>query len=77
MPTHQIDALAADGVRFTDANVTAASCSPSRAGLMSGRYQKRFGLEFNRSGAAITHRMSRGLDPAAVALADAFHLLEG
>jgi len=72
IPTPHIDALAADGVRFTDAYVTAASCSPSRAGLISGRYQQRFGFEFNTSGAAITHRTSRGLDPAAVTLADVF-----
>ena len=44
IPTPHIDALAADGVRFTDAYVTAATCSPSRAGLMSGRYQQRFGF---------------------------------
>ena len=70
IPTPHIDALARGGARFTDAYVTAASCSPSRAGLMSGRYQQRFGFEFNTSGAAITHRLGRGLDPAAVTLAD-------
>ncbi len=72
IPTPHIDALAAGGVRFSDAYVTAASCSPSRAGLISGRYQQRFGFEFNTSGAAITHRTSRGLDPAVVTLADIF-----
>ena len=72
IPTPHIDALAAGGVRFTDAYVTAASCSPSRAGLVSGRYQQRFGFEFNTSGGAITHRTSRGLDPAAITLADVF-----
>ena len=56
IPTPHIDALAAGGVRFTDAYVTAATCSPSRAGLMSGRYQQRFGFEFNTSGGAITYR---------------------
>ena len=72
IPTPHIDTLAAGGVRFSDAYVTAASCSPSRAGLMSGRYQQRFGFEFNTAGAVITHRTSRGLDPAAVTLADVF-----
>ena len=72
IPTPHIDALAAGGVRFTDAYVTAATCSPSRAGLMSGRYQQRFGFEFNTSGGAITYRESRGLDPAVVTLADVF-----
>ena len=70
IPTPHIDALAAGGVQCMDAYVTAASCSPSRAGLMTGRYQQRFGFEFNTSGGAITHRLSRGLDPAVVTLAD-------
>jgi arylsulfatase A-like enzyme len=70
IPTPHIDALASGGVRFTDAYVTAASCSPSRAGLMSGRYQQRFGFEFNTAGGAITHRLGRGLDPSAVTIAD-------
>ncbi|MDZ4693348.1 sulfatase-like hydrolase/transferase [Terricaulis sp.] len=45
--TPHIDALAADGVRFTNGYVTAAVCAPSRAALLSGRYQQRFGYEFN------------------------------
>lgn len=47
IPTPNIDSLAAQGVRFTRAYATAATCSPSRAGLLSGRYQQRFGFEFN------------------------------
>jgi arylsulfatase A-like enzyme len=45
--TPNIDALAAAGVRFTDGYVAAAVCSPSRAGLMTGRYPQRFGYHFN------------------------------
>lgn len=45
--TPRIDSLAANGVRCTAAYVTAPQCSPSRAGLMSGRYQQRFGHEGN------------------------------
>ena len=71
IPTPHIDALAKSGIRFTDAYVTAASCSPSRAGLMSGRYQQRFGFEFNTSGAAITQRLGRGLSPSAITLPEA------
>lgn len=70
IPTPHIDALAHEGARLTDAYVTAASCSPSRAGLITGRYQQRFGFEFNTSGGRITHRLYRGLDPAAITLAE-------
>lgn len=50
IPTPHIDALAASGVRFTDGYVTAAVCAPSRAALLSGRHQSRFGFEFNPVG---------------------------
>ena len=45
--TPNIDLIATNGVRFTAGYVTAPQCSPSRAGLMSGRYQQRFGHEGN------------------------------
>lgn len=45
--TPHIDQLAKEGVRFTDAYVTGPYCSPTRAGLLTGRYQQRFGHEFN------------------------------
>jgi arylsulfatase B len=51
IPTPQIDAIARNGVRCTNGYVTAAYCSASRAGLMSGRYQNRFGFESNPIGA--------------------------
>ena len=51
IPTPQIDELAAGGVRFTSGYVTAAFCAASRAGLLTGRYQTRFGFEFNPTGA--------------------------
>ena len=70
IPTPNIDSLGKQGVRFSNAYVTAASCSPSRAGLMSGQYQQRFGFEFNTAGGAITHRLHRGLDPSVVTMAD-------
>src|SRR3954466_9789566 len=47
IPTPNLDALAASGVRFTSGYVSAPYCSPSRAGLLTGRYQQRFGHEFN------------------------------
>jgi arylsulfatase B len=47
IPTPHIDSIAANGVRFTDGYVSAPYCAPSRAGLMTGRYQTRFGHERN------------------------------
>src|SRR5262245_58776075 len=47
IPTPRIDALARSGVRFSDGYVSCPVCSPTRAGLMTGRYQQRFGHEFN------------------------------
>jgi arylsulfatase A-like enzyme len=45
--TPNLDQLARAGVRFTRGYVTAPQCTPSRAGLMSGRYQNKFGVEQN------------------------------
>jgi len=47
VPTPNIDSLARNGVRFTDGYVSCAVCSPSRVALLTGRYQHRFGHEFN------------------------------
>lgn len=47
IPTPQIDSLAKHGVRCTNGYVSGPYCSPTRAGLMTGRYQQRFGHEFN------------------------------
>ncbi|MFN0107113.1 MAG: sulfatase-like hydrolase/transferase [Bryobacteraceae bacterium] len=47
VPTPHIDSLARNGTRFTDAYVSCAVCSPSRAAMLTGRYQHRFGHEFN------------------------------
>ncbi len=56
-PTPHLDALASGGVRFRQGYVTAPFCCPSRAGLLTGRYQTRFGHELNVVG-------KRNLDPA-------------
>lgn len=50
LPTPALDALALEGVRFTAGYVTAPFCAASRAGLLTGRYQTRFGFEFNPIG---------------------------
>ena len=43
--TPHLDALARSGARMTAGYVTAPQCSPSRAGLLTGRYQQRFGFD--------------------------------
>jgi len=48
--TPNLDQLARDGVRFASGYVSAPQCVPSRAGVLTGRYQQRFGLEENRGG---------------------------
>jgi arylsulfatase A-like enzyme len=47
VPTPNIDALAASGVRCTSGYVSAPYCSPSRAGFLTDKCQTRFGHEFN------------------------------
>ena len=47
LPTPHIDSIAHNGVRFTDGYVTCPVCAPSRAGLLTGRYQQRFGFSDN------------------------------
>jgi arylsulfatase A-like enzyme len=60
--TPNIDSLARDGVRLTDFYANAASCTPTRAGLISGRYQQRSGLE-----APLGHRASKDAERGLVA----------
>ena len=47
IPTPNIDKIASQGVKFTNAYVSYAVCGPSRAGLITGRYQDRFGFGRN------------------------------
>ncbi|MEM6980072.1 MAG: sulfatase-like hydrolase/transferase [Planctomycetota bacterium] len=50
IPTPAIQSLARDGVTCMSGYVTSSYCSPSRAGLMAGRYQSRFGYDHNPTG---------------------------
>jgi arylsulfatase A len=43
--TPNVDSLARDGIRLTDFYANGATCSPTRSGLISGRYQQRFAIE--------------------------------
>src|SRR5271156_5439063 len=61
IPTPNIDALAKKGVRFSSGYVSGPYCSPTRAGLMTGRYQTRFGHEWNEG---------KGTDPFGLPLSE-------
>ncbi|MFT4558418.1 MAG: arylsulfatase A-like enzyme, partial [Planctomycetaceae bacterium] len=72
IPTPNIDSIAADGIRFTSGYVTAPFCSASRAGLLTGRYQTRFGYEFNPIGAD-NEDPNAGLPPSQKTIANHLH----
>lgn len=72
IPTPHIDSIAENGIRFTQGYVTAAYCSASRAGLMTGKYQTRFGYEFNPVG-ALNEDPDAGLPVSERTLADHLH----
>ncbi len=69
IPTPHIDQLAAHGIRFTNGYVTNSYCSPSRAGLLTGRYPNRFGYETNLIGAQ-NEDPNLGLPPKETTLAE-------
>jgi arylsulfatase A-like enzyme len=69
VPTPNLDSIASNGVRFTSGYVSAPVCSPSRAGLITGRYQTRFGHECNHP---LADRASVGLPVDQKTIADWF-----
>lgn len=70
LETPHINALAKSGVIFTDAHVSSTVCAPSRAGLITGKYQQRFGFEANHTGDK--HSGDIGLSDDIVTMADIF-----
>lgn len=70
LDTPEIDKLAKEGVIFTDAHVSATVCAPSRAGIMTGKYQQRFGFEANNTGDEQSGDI--GLSDDVVTLAEVF-----
>lgn len=73
VPTQYIDSIASGGVRFTDGYVTCPVCSPSRSAVMTGRYQQRYGHEFNPDNRKVPHdrdvRENLGLPLSEITLA--------
>jgi arylsulfatase A-like enzyme len=69
IPTPHIDSIASKGVRFTDGYVASPNCSPSRAGLLTGRIPTRFGYEFNPTG-ALNEQPGFGLPAEEITIAE-------
>ena len=65
--TPNIDQLAHEGIRFTDFYVAANVCTPSRAGLLTGRYPVRMGLA---SGVLFPHSGKKGLPQSEQTIAE-------
>jgi arylsulfatase A-like enzyme len=68
--TPHIDRLATEGLRFTDFHSNGPMCTPTRAALLTGRYQQRFGPRFEGALSGRTDR-DRGLPLEAVTIAEA------
>jgi arylsulfatase A-like enzyme len=73
--TPHCDSLAKSGVRFRNSYVTGCVCSPSRAALLTGRYQQRFGFDANAEGERSNDRAPRGLDLKQTTFAQHFKAL--
>lgn len=67
IPTPHLDSLAAGGIRFTSGHVSGPYCSPTRAGLLTGRYQQRFGHEFNPGGQQGAEKFGLSLNERTIA----------
>ncbi len=65
--TKNIDSIGRDGVRFTAGYSSAPLCSPSRAGLVTGRYQQRFGFEQQVSSGAYPEQREVRLEDGSLA----------
>ncbi|MCB9681981.1 MAG: sulfatase-like hydrolase/transferase [Alphaproteobacteria bacterium] len=68
--TPSLDALAAGGMTFDAAYVTGVTCTPSRAGILTGRRPTRYGVEFNLGAPVLAEAEGRGLPFSEVTIAD-------
>lgn len=71
IPTPNIDRIGLEGVRFTDGYASAPVCSPSRAATQTGRYQQRYGFEYNNGPASRDANEGLGLDVNEITLGQA------
>lgn len=62
VPTPNIDRIATEGAHFTTAYTANATCSPSRAAMMTGRYATRFGFEFTAVPPQFARNLAHGAD---------------
>lgn len=73
IPTPNLDKLAQNGIIFEHGYASHSYCSPSRAGLLSGRYQQRFGHENNPTNKVETNESNVGLDLGQLLLSELLH----
>jgi arylsulfatase A-like enzyme len=68
--TPEIDRLAAEGMRLTEFHSSGTVCSPTRAGLLTGRYQQRAGIEAVIHPHATHPEHRKGIKPAELTFAE-------
>jgi arylsulfatase A-like enzyme len=66
VPTPNIDSIGHDGVSFANGYAGNATCAPSRAAIMTGRYPSRFGFEFTPAPVAFERMVGTEVEPGAV-----------
>lgn len=71
IPTPNIDRIGKQGAIFTDGYASAPVCSPARAAMQTGRYQQRYGFEFNNGPASRDESEGLGLDVDEITIAQA------
>jgi arylsulfatase A-like enzyme len=67
VPTPNIDSIGRQGVAFANGYAGNATCAPSRAAIMTGRYPTRFGFEFTPAPVAFERMVGTESEPGAIA----------
>jgi arylsulfatase A-like enzyme len=73
VPTPNIDSIGHDGVDFTNGYAGNATCAPSRAAIMTGRYPTRFGFEFTPAPVAFEKMVGTEAEPDSIVAPKFFH----